>query len=221
MNYVIYMISTSSDLFELPLLCAAFLKLFDHYAAALKGHQPEDPNDVVLHILPLAAIASNEHLVIPAPSAYKQVAFEIYSRCAPRKDLAKLSPFYCAPAIHLARPIPRAINFTLASTPITGLSQADRCIHVGYCWDPDATWLSTSWTDNTGSLQWNACYRLTVSGSQTWPSFEEVANEIWDTTLTMLNPKNMPWRCIIAKGGSMSQMEASGRIPMPPHSHLC
>lgn len=172
----------------------------------------ETTNDISLHILPLAEIASNEHLVIPGPGAYKKVAFQVYSRCAPLQDLGDVSPFSCAPAIQLARTIPRAINLQLTSTPVAGLPHLDRCIHVGYCWHPHANWLSVSWTDNQGSLQWSACYCVATTESRTWPTLQGASKEIWDTTMDLINTVSVPWRIYIAKIGRMSRQELDGKL---------
>ncbi|KAL8787851.1 MAG: hypothetical protein Q9195_007591 [Heterodermia aff. obscurata] len=206
-NFGIYIINPCSSLSSLPQLCNAFLRLFEAYASALKGQKLERPCDVILQILPLAAIASNLKLVIPSPATYKKVAFEVYNRCAPPQELDLTSPYTCAPAVQLAGTIPRSIDFALSSTPIAGLSHLDRCVHVGYCWLPHASWLSASWTDNQGHQQWNACYRIATDQNQSWPTLEETIKEMWDTTIDLIGPKNAPWRIFIAKSKSMSRQE--------------
>ena len=211
-NYVIYIIDPSSGLSNLPRLCNAFLRLFDAYASSLKSQKLKNPCDVILQILPLAAIASSMSLVIPSPVTYKNVAFEVYNRCAPPKELDVTSPYTYAPAVQLAATIPRKIEFALSSTPIAGLSHLDRCVHVGYCWVPGASWLSASWTDNQGHQQWNACYRIATDQDQGWPTFEETIKEIWDTTVDLIDSKNAPWRIFIAKDKSMSQQELDSEL---------
>ena len=206
------MVNTSTNPTSLPLLCEAFLKLSDAYALALKEERMETTNDISLYILPLAEIASNEHLVIPGPAAYRRVAFQVYNRCAPLQNISDVSPFSCAPSIQLARTIPRAINLQLTSTPVAGLPHLDRCIHVGYCWVPGAHWLSVSWTDNQGSLQWSACYCVAITESRSWPTLQETAKEIWDTTMDLINTSGVPWRVYIAKAGWMSRQESSGKL---------
>ena len=211
-NFVIYIINPSAGLSNLPQLCNAFLRLFEAYASSLKSQKPEDPCDVILQILPLAAIASNMDLVIPSPATYKKVAFEVYNRCAPPKGLDRTSPYNCAPAVQLAGTIPRTIDFALSSTPTAGLSHLDRCVHVGYCWLPHSSWLSASWTDNQGRQQWNACYRIATDQNQSWPTFQETIKEIWDTTVDLIDSKNALWRIFIAKSKSMSQQELDGKL---------
>ena len=170
----------------------------------------ENPCDMILQILPLAMIASNERLVIPSPGTYKKVAFEVYSRCAPCKDIES-APYACAPAVRLAGKIPRTIDFNLNLTPTANLSHAQRCIHVAYYWNPDAQWLSASWTDTLGCQQWNACYRIATDRTQSWPTFGEAAKEIWDTTTDMIDSKTLSRRVLLVKGSSMSQHEMNGK----------
>ena len=207
-NFVIYMVNASTNPTSLPRLCEAFLHLSESYASLLKEQKVEASNDVLLHILPLDTIASNEKLVITGPAAYKKVAFEVYNRCAPLEDIDDLSPFSCAPAVQLARTIARTINLQLTSTPVAGLPHSDRCIHVGYYWDLDAQWLSASWTDSQGNLQWNACYCIATNKSQNWPTLQEAAKEVWDTTMDLINSNIVPWRVFIAKASRMSRQES-------------
>ena len=150
--------------------------------------------------------------MIPSPATYKKVAFEVYNRCPPPKEIEITSPYTCAPAVQLAGTIPRTIDFALSSTPIAGLSHLDRCVHVGYCWIPRASWLTASWTDNQGHQQWNASYRIATDQNPSWPTLEETIKEIWDTTVDLIDSKNAPWRLFIAKNKSMSCQELDGEL---------
>ena len=207
---MIYMVNTSTDATRLPHLCEAFLRLSESYASVHREQKVEATNDMSLHILPLASIASNKHLVIPEPAAYRRVAFEVYNRCAPLKNSDEVSPFFGAPAVLLARTIPRTINLQFTTTPVAGLPLSDRCIHVGYCWNPRTQWLSASWTDTQGSLQWSACYCVATTQNSRWPTLHEVAREVWDTTMDMINSNGVPWKVYIAKMSRMSKQELDG-----------
>ncbi|KAL2049855.1 hypothetical protein ABVK25_009839 [Lepraria finkii] len=55
-NFVIYMVDSSKPNRTLPNLCAAFLIMFESYDAALRESHIDDPNDMVLQILPSSAI---------------------------------------------------------------------------------------------------------------------------------------------------------------------
>lgn len=173
----------------------------------------ESTNDMSLHILPLANIASNKRIIIPTPAAYNKIAFEVYSRCAPFVNSDEVSPFFCAPAVLLARTIPRTINLQFTTTPVAGLPHSDRCIHIGYCWDANTQWLSASWTDSQGSLQWSACYCVATTQSLPWPTLQEVAREVWETTMDMINSNSVPWKVYIAKASRMSKQELDGEYP--------
>ena len=207
---MIYMVNAAHDATRLPHLCEAFLKLSESYASAHREQKVETSNDMSLHILPLANIASDKHLVIPEPAAYRKVALEVYSRCAPLINSDEVSPFFSAPAVLLARTIPRTINLQFTTTPVAGLPHSDRCIHVGYCWNPRSKWLSASWTDSQGSLQWSACYCVATTQNPRWPTLQEVAREVWDTTMDMINSNSVPWKVFIAKASRMGKQELDG-----------
>ena len=74
-------------------------------------------------------------------------------------------------------------------------------------------WLTASWTDNYGYLQWNAAYYLgdeaSVSDEQ-WPTFEEVAKAVWDLTIDIAQLTSTPYRVFIVKRGFLAQDELAG-----------
>ena len=98
-NFVIYMVNTSTDASRLPHLCEAFLRLSDSYASAHREQKMESTNDMSLHILPLANIASNKRIIVPTPAAYNKIAFEVYSRCAPFENVVEVSPSAVPPEL--------------------------------------------------------------------------------------------------------------------------
>lgn len=204
---VIYMINPYEDSAALAHLCVAFLKLFESYVLALKASSVENPNDLVLQIIPTSFVASPTTLVLPSPADYKRLAFEVYDRCGPSVELGR-SRFSCAPSVRLARAMPKTINLKLSPETSAGLLSSDMCFHLAYSWDPTQRWLTSSWTDNQGNLQWNAPYFLGVEKSDDpWPTLLNIAKEMLDTTLEMLDQNSSTWRLFIVKDSPIHKRE--------------
>lgn len=213
-NTVIYMANPSSDKQYLPILCAAFLKLFDAYRVALKEQNVEKPNDLILQVITSGVIFSAQIIPLPSPADYRSLAFEVYDRCGPNEsgERRKKSQYICAPSIRLAKGVPKTIDFRLTPENSALSQQSDNCIHIAYAWNHGEDWLTASWMDNTGVLSWNACYYLGDQDESPWLSFYEAGNEIWETTLDMLQPRNGPWRLFIAKDSPAHKTELDGIV---------
>ncbi|MCJ1470627.1 mediator of RNA polymerase II transcription subunit 13 [Pseudocyphellaria aurata] len=204
---VIYMIDPYEDSAALAHLCVAFLKLFESYVLTLKASSVENPNELVLQIIPTSFVASPTRLVLPSPADYKRLAFEVYDRCGPSVEPER-SRFSCAPSVRLARAMPKTINLKLSPETSAGLLSSDMCFHLAYSWDPTQRWLTSSWTDNQGDLQWNAPYFLGVEKSDDpWPTLLNIAKEMLDTTLEMLDQQNSTWRLFIVKDSPIHKRE--------------
>lgn len=193
-------------------ICEAFLKLLDSYAGSLREEHNRDTIDVVLQIIPLSLVASTNTLTIPSPTVYKKIAFEVYDRCAPSAKLDRTAPtpFSGASAVQLAKVIPRSINLQLTCRSIDGSLVSDRCIHVSYCFSTCSQWLTASWTDSLGSLQWNASYYLAVDAEEVWPRFSEAGQDMWQTTLDIARALGAPYRFFIVRVGPMPREEYDG-----------
>ena len=211
---VIYMVNPFEDSEGLPLLCTAFVALFDAYMLAIKDNNIDDPNDLVLQIVPAAFVYSATAIVLRSPSDYRKLAFEVYDRCGPNESGAqRRSQYICAPSIRLAKAVPKTIDFRLTpDNPALSL-QNDSCLHIAYTWTQGEDWLTASWSDNLGILSWNACYCMGRGRDEQWQSFAEIAKEIWETTLEMLQPRNGPWRLLLCKAGSVPKHELDGKNP--------
>jgi len=212
-NTVIYMVNPSSTGKHLPVLCTAFLKLFDAYLATTKQKNVDKPNDLVLQIVPADLIYSANALPMPSPSDYRRLAFEVYDRCGPNDNGQpnKTSQYVCAPSIRLAKAVPKTIDFKLTSGNSALSLQSDDCLHIAYAWSPGDNWLTASWTDNLGVLSWNACYCLEAKDENPWPVLSGIANEIWETTLNMLQPRGGSWHLFISKSGAVLKRELDSK----------
>ena len=212
-NTVIYIIDSSDPERSPPTLCAAFLNLFEAYNIALSETVIDEPNDLVLQIVPSSLLFSPDTVPMPSPSDYRRLAFEVYDRCGPnQRDSHRKHPQYLSvPAIRLAKAVPKAIDLRLTPESYTPRLQFDNCIHIAYVWKPGDHWLTASWTDNQGVLSWNACYCFGEEEETPWNSFADIIKEIWDTTLEMMHLGYPPWRLFICKQSPVDRKELDGR----------
>ena len=149
---------------------------------------------------------------MPPPKAYSSLAFEIYNRCSPASHTSRdiQSPYASASAIRLAKPVPKTVDFRLSSEPPADLLVNDPSLHLAYSWEPDEQWLSCAWTDNLGTLQWNAVYCLADPRPDFYDALSETIKEILNTTKDMLQPANLPWRLYIVKDSPLQPRELAG-----------
>ena len=208
---VIYMINPFKDWQTIAHLCAAFLKLFESYVSSLKPLQVDNPNDLILQIIPTSFVASATTIALPSPSDYKRLAFEVYDRCTPEAQQGR-SRYFCAPSVRLARAMPKTINLKLSPEVSAGLLSSDTCFHLAYSWDHMQRWLTASWTDNQGTLQWNAPYCLGVEEHEDpWPVLLNIVKDIWDTTLEIIRQQISPWRVFVVKDSPMHRKELESK----------
>jgi mediator of RNA polymerase II transcription subunit 13 len=202
--FVIYMIDPFDGPSALWELCSAFWALFQAYGQGSPGRpdQPQKP-DLVLQVIPIKCIASFDTPVILDPATYLSLAREVYDRCppsAPSGDKTSLS-IYAAPAFHLEETLPRNIPFKLISEPAQDLLRENTYMHLGYAISLDGTWVTAAWTDSCGKSQAIVSYHL---GTR---MFREVAKEIWQTTIEILQSRRVNWRVCIAKAGVLEREE--------------
>ena len=212
-NTVIYMVDLFGSPNFVPYLCAAYLKLFRSYAALVEMSKLDHPNDIVLQIIPGDLVASPDAITLPSPEAYRRIALEVYNRCGPDLDSDPRGrvQFSSAPSIQLARPIPKSISLKLSPEPSVDFLQADMFFHVAYSWWPGQQWLTASWTDNQGELQWTAPYCVgPLRAADPWPVLSAIFTEIWETTLELFRHPDSPWRLFIVKDSPLHQKELEG-----------
>ncbi|KAL8993691.1 MAG: hypothetical protein Q9169_006155 [Polycauliona sp. 2 TL-2023] len=208
-SIVVYLIAPVKDDTAYPYLCAAFKRLEDAYVFSAQKAGLSHPRRMVLQIVPLVFVASDECLIIPPPKAYTRLAFEVYSRCqqASRGDGTMPAPFSSGSAIRFGKPLPKAINFQLSSQPSGSILGPDPCLHLAYSWDIDQQWLACAWTDSLGTTQWNAMYCLGDPNPDYWTAFADTVKEVLDTTKDLFQPTTMPWRLYIVKDDNIRSRE--------------
>lgn len=202
--FVIYMVDPFDDPAALYELSSAFWALFQAYGAG-PGTRPDQPQkpDLVLQVVNMKYIASLDAPVILDPSTYVNLAREVYNRCppsAPGKDKTTLS-IYSAPAFHLEETLPRTIPFKLIPDPPQDLLRENCYMHIGYAISMDGTWMTAAWTDTCGKSQAVVSYHL---GTR---NFGDIAKEIWQTTIDIVQSRRVHWRICVAKAGVMDREE--------------
>lgn len=202
--FVIYMVDPFGISGALWELCSAFWTLFHAYGQVSPGRsdQAQKP-DLVLQIVPMKYIASFDAPVVLDSGIYMNLAREVYDRCPPSAPSTDKTPLniYKAPAFQLEEALPRGIPFKLVSEPPQDLLRENSYMHLAYSMSLDGTWVTAAWTDNCGKSQAVVSYHL---GART---FGEVAKEIWQTTIEILQSRRVQWRVCIAKSGIMDREE--------------
>ncbi|KAI8931752.1 hypothetical protein NX059_011393 [Plenodomus lindquistii] len=202
--FVIYIVDPFGSPSALWELCQSFWALFQAYGQGPPGRSDQSQKpDLVLQIVPMKYIASFDAPVILDPSTYINLAREVYDRCppsAPSGDKTCLS-IYTAPAFQLEETIPRSIPFKLLSEPPQDLLRENCYMHLGYAISLDGLWVTAAWTDTCGKSQTVVSYHL---GTR---MFGEIAKEIWQTTVEILQSRRVHWRVCIAKAGVMEREE--------------
>lgn len=201
--FIIYMIDPFDNPSALWELCASFWTLFQTYGQGpVHQSQPQKP-DLVLQIIPMKYVASFDHPVILSSTTYINLAREVYSRSPPSTEPEDKTPLpiASAPAFQLEEPIPRNVPFKLQSEPPQDLLRENSYMHLAYAVSLDGAWLTAAWTDSCGKSQATSTYHL---GTRL---FKELAQEIWATTISILQARKVHWRVCIARSGVMDREE--------------
>ena len=201
--FIIYMINPFDHPSALWELCASFWSLFQTYGQGAAPPGQFQKPDVVLQIIPMKYIASFDHPVILSSNTYINLAREVYSRSPPSaksEDKTPL-PIASAPAFQLEEPIPRNVPFKLQAEPPQDLLRENSYMHLAYAISLDGMWLTAAWTDSCGKSQATSTYHL---GTR---PVNELAKEIWATTVSILQARKVHWRVCIARAGVMDREE--------------
>lgn len=180
-------------------LCACFWMLYKSYRDNTPKAQRASPrSDIVLRLLPVDLIARPDGLVILDQHQYGQLAMEVYDRCPPSakssssKDVpAALLPYFAAPAVELAMPVPRRIPFQLTADPPGDLLHENSILHLAYALSADRQWLCFAWIDASGryASQMSACLR--------GRSIADAVGEAWERTGDWMRARDVTWRVYI------------------------
>ncbi len=216
-NFIIYILDTSDNVKALPGHCTAFLNLFQCYRLACEDEDLRDPNDLALQIVPSSIVFAANKLVLPIAADYKRLAFQVYDRCGPtrRNGEEPVSPFDFAPAICLSKPIPSTVDFIIAPDTSSPLLDQEDCLHLAYKWESGKRWLTASWTNNLGTIHWNAAYWLSKD-DEIEKSFPKVAVAMLEVTTRILHKCKVPYKIAVAKYGTFKAHEIESKSGNPP-----
>jgi len=197
-SFVVYVFNPYDDPNAIKELCIAFWLMYQSYSQTSQSSSSDNPKpDIVLQILPMSCIASSS-LVVPETSKMQRLAREVYDRCPPavlNEDKSRLK-IYSGPSTQLEEPVPKVINFKMTPEPPSDLLHDPSHIHVGYSLSESGNWITAAWTDSIGKYQATASYCLL--GNRV---FLDVAREIWQTTLEIMQARKVTWRISIARVG--------------------
>lgn len=203
-NLVIYIINPFSHAAALIDICSAFWGLFQKYISDADKQQTLQLNELVLQVVPIDFIMSAESLVIPPQTQYLNLALEVYSRCPPRDQETSL--VNCAPPVLLAEPLPKHINFRLASEKFSPL-QEGKCLHIASSRSQDQRWITVAWSDNTGALQRSMSYNLRFRNASASRTLQDVRSEVWSATKDIMERMQARWRIVLVNSEPVDQEE--------------
>lgn len=194
-NIVVYFVYSPNNPGTIVEACTAFQNLFDSYQKILATKRETPKIDLVLQLVAADAISSPASMVITPGSDLVKLCTETYDRCT------LFGGQMPAPAIRLEQPLPRLIDFKLSNVPSSSLIRENSCIHVAYARSIDGRWVTAAWTDDRGNEQATAAYCLGRKGQAESRTMNEVANEIWETTIDFISAWKVHYRVIVTKCG--------------------
>lgn len=200
-NFVIYFPYDPTKPELLPGVCANFSQIRRTYLLNGARATQMPAAQVVLQLIPFNLISTSTHLVINAPGESMSLALEVYDRFS-NPETGRSSP-----SIAIESPLPRGIEFKLTPNPSASVLEENSCLHIAYAQSIDDRWISVAWTDNSGIEQHTASYNLSRKGKPFRRHFQEVAHEIWETTLDLMADKKVHWRLMIAKTGTIEPQD--------------
>lgn len=208
-SFVIYIVNPFESASSLKDICTCFWSMFQAYETASRKRSPLDKRpDLVLQILPIKYVASASAPIVPQPQFLATFAREVYDRCPPSSTGEKKQSLSiaAAPSIQLEEQVPRTILFKLVADPQGDLLPDAVHLHLGYATSWNSDWLAAAWIDSTGKYQALVSYYLRGR------SFADVAFEIWQTTISIIQARKMTWRVTIARAGVMERDELEGEM---------
>lgn len=201
-NLVVYFVYLPADPSTIVEACAAFEDLRTRYERGLVNRRKAIANNLVLQLVPLDFVASENSLAIPTPADYARLCLETYDRCT------LFGGPIPAPAIVLEQALPNRIDFKMTpnQAPVHVLHE-NSCMHIAYARSVDGRWITAAWTNNQGSRQMTASYCLGKRDKPLVNSLGRILREIWDTTHDLTSEYQVRWRIIITKCGPMDKAE--------------
>ncbi|KAM3531033.1 hypothetical protein NHJ13051_000999 [Beauveria bassiana] len=200
-NVVVYFMYSNSNPGTIVEACMAFQRFFESYRRTLVAKRESAKNEIVLQLVSADAISSSTSMVITPSSELVKLCMETYDRCT------LFGGNMPAPAIRLEQPLPRIIDFKLSPAPSSSLARENSCIHIAYARSIDGRWVTAAWTDDRGNEQATAAYCLGHKGEPETRTMNDVAHEIWQTTVELISTWKVHYRIIMTKCGPADEGE--------------
>jgi mediator of RNA polymerase II transcription subunit 13, fungi type len=214
---VIYVVDPYEEPETVTSIASSFNELLDVYRKdSPRGLSKKAVKNIILQIIPLSLILGKGGVVIHSTRQLQNLAREVYNK-SPKaqafEDSLDLS--ICSnSSIRLADSLPRKIPFELVVDPPSNVMLDNSQLHIAYAHSSSSNWIVASLTDNTGRNQSVVSY--CTAGKRT---FLEVATEIWQTCIQIMQVRKVNWRLCIAKAGIITTEELDGMYLL--HSKLC
>ncbi|KAM3505902.1 hypothetical protein MY10362_002692 [Beauveria mimosiformis] len=200
-NVVVYFMYSTSNPGTIVEACMAFQRFFESYRRTLVAKRESAKNEIVLQLVSADAISSSTSMVITPSSELVKLCMETYDRCT------LFGGNMPAPAIRLEQPLPRIIDFKLSPAPSSSLARENSCIHIAYARSIDGRWVTAAWTDDRGNEQATAAYCLGHKDEPETRTMNDVAHEIWQTTVELISSWKVHYRIIMTKCGPTDEGE--------------
>lgn len=200
-NLVVFMVYTPTNPGTIVESCLAFQRFFEEHKKNLSSKREYPQNELVLQLVSADLMSSPSSLVVTSTSDLFKLCMEMYDRCT------LFDGPMPAPGIVLEPSLPRLIDFKLSSSPSASLMHENSCIYVAYAQSLDDRWVTAAWTDEGGTQQATAAYCLGRKGRPLSASMNDIAHEIWVTTLELISHRKVHWRINITKSGPMETSE--------------
>ena len=207
-NLVVYVVNPFQGHAAFSALCQAAWSTFQAYNKSTSASRADSRRpEIVLKILDINMIPREDAILDPNPEDVLHLAHEMYERCpstSPERPKPGLN-IGCPPSVQLATAIPKSVQFKITTDPPSDLLEENSFFHLAYSRSPSDQWLTAAWTDNAGE------HHATASYSLYGRKFEEVASELWETTLGILKRKTINWRIVVVKEGLFMPNEMEGK----------
>ena len=216
---VVLMIDYSPDRSLSPFLCEGFVKLLTNYRRKEIASGKNHYIDMVLQILPIDLIRQSHGVSIPSVDSCNKLALQIYERCPGLKHDV-WAPHMCEPSMKLSGDLPTSLHFRITSNNASPFPNYE-VLHVAYTWSSDSPWLTASWSDQLGEIQWNTAYYIGLSDGDIPSEIGKIMTEIVETSVGLRHRRDGLRAFLIAKCGHMSVKELnSWRNSLQPFNGL-
>lgn len=211
-NVVIYVIDPFPHAEAIVDLCAAFVALSEAYNQSPATQECEETHEIVLQIIPMECVLSDKSVPILSSTQFFHLSLELYEKCTLTDDKeGQFRP--SAPCVLLEEPIPKRIPFILSPDPPQSLLHERSCLHIAYSCGVDDRWISVAWSDSRGGSR--SCTSFCLVRKE-FPSprrsFDDVAQEIWERSVELVETQKGIWRFMLVKAGVMEMEETEGTI---------